>query len=456
MSAATLAARPGATFRTESPIVEAMPTLSPKQIASIRQSRAPMNLWTGAIRSGKTVSSLLRWLLYIPHAPKGGRLVMIGKTKDTLNRNVFSVLQDERIFGALAREVKYTPGANVAYILGRVVDVIGAHNVDSESRLRGLTCVGAYVDEATLLPENFFVQLLGRLSVDGAMLFMTTNPDNPAHFLRRDYITRADDPDVGLRHWHFTIDDNPVLSAAKKAQYKAQFTGLFYKRFILGMWVAAEGAIYDMWDDEKHVITRDQVPLIDRWISCGIDYGTTNPFAALLIGLGVDNKLYVTDEYRYDSRRTHRQMADVHYTSAVSGWLDNIRIPRARRVDEWTQEVIEPRGVTPEFVCVDPSAASFIAQLNDEGRFTPTKARNSVVDGIRTIASLLVLNRLFVVDSCKGLISEFPGYSWDDKKQKEGIDAPIKLDDHDLDALRYGLHTTEGAWRPHVLYDLAA
>jgi PBSX family phage terminase large subunit len=454
VSTATLTA--GATFRTESPIVAAMPTLSPKQIASIRQARAPLNLWSGAIRSGKTVASLLRWVLYIRNAPLGGRLVMVGKTKDTLNRNVFSVLQDEAIFGPLAREVKYTPGSNVAYILGRVIDVIGAHNVDSESRLRGLTCVGAYVDEATLLPENFFVQLLGRLSVDGAQLFMTTNPDNPGHYLRRDYMARADNPDVGLRHWHFTIDDNPVLSVAKKAAYKAQFTGLFYKRFILGMWVAAEGAIYDMWDEEHHVIPRSKLPLIDRWISTGIDYGTSNPFAGLLIGLGVDNRLYVTDEYRYDSRVHHRQKSDVAYAEAITGWLDGIEYPGNTVVDQMTGQTIVRRGITPEFVCVDPSAASFIRQLSDEGRFTPTKARNSVIDGIRTVASLLSLNRLYVVDSCKGLINEMGGYSWDDKEAKLGIDKPIKIDDHSIDALRYGIYTTEAAWRPHVMYDLAA
>jgi PBSX family phage terminase large subunit len=458
VTAATLTrqAVPGQRFRTVDPVVAQVPRLSTKQIDSIRQSRAPLNVWTGAIRSGKTVASLLRWMMYIRTAPTGGRLVMVGKTKDTINRNVFSVLKDERIFGALAKEVHYTPGANLAVILGRQVDIIGAHNVDSEERLRGLTCVGAYVDEATLLPENFWVQLLGRLSVDGAKLFATTNPDNPAHYLRRDYLLRADNPAMGLRHWHFTIDDNPALSAAKKAAYKAQFTGLFFKRFILGQWVAAEGAVFDMWDEESHVIPRQRLPMIDRWISAGVDYGTTNPFAGLMVGLGVDNKLYVTDEYRYDSRQHHRQKTDRQYAEALRGWLGNIEVPHAAVVDTLTGERIDRRGVEPEFVCVDPSAASFIRELVDEGTLLPTKARNAVLDGIRTVSSLLALHRLYVVDTCKALINEFPGYAWDDKKAKEGHDVPIKLDDHSLDALRYAVHTTEGAWRPHVMYDLAA
>lgn len=443
-------------------ITAQVPTLSPAQVASLKQSRAPLNLWTGAIRSGKTVVSLLRWLLYIRTAPLGGRLVMIGKTKDTLNRNVFSVLQDERIFGALAREVHYTPGANVAVILGRVVDVIGAHNVDAESRLRGLTCVGAYVDEITLLPENFWVQLLGRMSVDGAKLFGTTNPDNPAHWLRRDYLSRADEPAMGLRHWHFTIDDNPVLSAAKKAAYKAQFTGLFYKRFILGLWVAAEGAIYDMWDEDRHVISRDQLPHIDRWLSVGIDYGTRNPFSAHTLALGVDNKLYVTDEYRYDPRKAHRSKTDSQYAEALYGWLDQIEIPHTeQRPDPYAAASglriprQRLRGVNPEMVCVDPSAKSFRTQLADDQppRLVPIKANNSVLDGIRTIASLLSLFRLFVVDTCKGLIDEFPGYAWDDKEALKGIDEPIKVDDHSLDDVRYSVLTTAALWRPHVMHE---
>jgi PBSX family phage terminase large subunit len=424
------------------------PALAPVQLASVRQARARINLWTGAIRSGKTVASLLRWVMYVRSAPMGGRLVMVGRTKDTINRNVFAVLQDPLIFGMIADEIKYTPGSNVAWIFGRVIDVIGANDARSETRLRGMTCAGAYVDEATLVPQEFWTQLLGRMSVPGAMLFATTNPDNPAHWLRRDFILRA--RELGLRHWHFTLDDNPALSLAYRESIRREFVGLFFRRFVLGHWVAAEGAIYDMWDDTKHVIPRQRLPMIDRWLSAGIDYGTSNPFAAELLGMGVDRRLYVVSEYRYDSRQHHRAKTDAEYSVAVREWLAGVEIPHAGGRDEWGREV--PRlGVHPEAVCVDPSAASFIVTLQQDG-LLPIGARNDVIDGIRNVATLLATDRLRVVDDCRGLIDEFPGYSWDDDEaKKRGIDKPIKADDHSLDALRYGVHTTEAMWRPYLM-----
>lgn len=443
----------GARFTTEDPIISAGPSLSPKQLASLTQARAQLNIWTGAIRSGKTVSSLLRWVMYVRRAPLGGRLLMIGRTKDTLNRNVFAVLQDPAVFGPLAAEVKYTPGSNVAYIFGRVIDVIGANDTRSETRLRGLTCAGAYVDEVTLLPREFWTQLLGRMSIDAAKLFGTTNPDNPSHWLRKDFLLRADDPALGLRHWHFTIDDNPSLTRRKIAAYKAQFVGLFYKRFILGHWVSAEGAIYDMWDESRHVVS--QLPLIERWISCGIDYGTRNPFAAVMLGLGVDSRLYAVSEYRYDGQQHHRQKSEAEYSQSVREWMAGIEIPGAGTRDERTGLIIPRYGVTPEWTCVDPSARSFINQLGRDG-LVPTKARNQVLDGIRNVASLLAMNRLAVHVSCEALIAEIPGYSWDDEKAMKGEDVPIKADDHSCDALRYGIHTSEAAWRPYVLQGVAA
>jgi PBSX family phage terminase large subunit len=177
----------------------------------------------------------------------------------------------------------YTAGAPSAVILGRRGWVIGANGARAESRLRGLTCAGAYVDEGSLVPREFFTQLLGRMSVPGAKLFVTINPDNPAHWLRRDFLGNNG---LDLRNWHFQLGDNPSLTREYIAAISAEFTGLWYRRFILGEWVAAEGAVYDMWDDQIHVI--DVVPAIQSWVCAAIDYGTTNPFHALLLGLGVD------------------------------------------------------------------------------------------------------------------------------------------------------------------------
>ncbi|MEV0445847.1 PBSX family phage terminase large subunit [Streptomyces spectabilis] len=401
--------------------------LSEKQERSIAHSTSWLNVWEGSVRSGKTIASLLRWLMYVVTAPRGGALVVVGKTYDTVGRNVFEPLQDPSLFGDAARHISYTRGAPIAWILGRKIEVITANDAKAEARLRGLTGAGAYVDEMTLLPKEFFKRLIDRMSVPGALIFGTTNPDNPGHWLRKDWLNRADE--LGVRTWHFTLEDNPALSAEYVARMEAAFTGLWYRRYILGHWVMSEGAIYEAFDSTIHVV--DEVPAITRWLCDAIDYGTVNPFADLLIGLGADQRLYVVSEYRHDSRTARRQMTDAEYSAARRQWLAG-------------------HGVRPEFTVVDPSAASFIEQLHRDETPGVVPAENTVLDGIRTVASLLAADRLRIHRSCAGLIDELPGYSWDDEKAEKGEDAPIKQDDHSCDALRYGIRTTEALWRPHI------
>lgn len=403
--------------------------LSRRQLQFVGQSNAPINIATGAIRSGKTVSSLLRWLMYIATAPTGGELIMCGKTSTTIHRNVFLPMQDPELFGPLAEHVHYTAGAPMATILGRRVHVLGANDAKSESKLRGFTCAGAYCDEISLMPQAFWEQLTGRMSVENSMIFGTSNPDNPAHWLMRDWISRSEAASV--KHWHFTLDDNDALPEKFKASLRSMHQGLFYRRFILGEWVAAEGAIYDMWDTERHII--DELPRegIHKWIALGVDYGTRNPLHAVLIGLGRDRRLYAAAEWRYDGRRQRRQLTDAEYSERIRGWLDNV-------------PGIGP--VRPQFVTVDPSAASFNAQLRRD-KLTPTPANNAVLDGIRTVASLLAQNKLLVHSSCRELITEIPSYSWDDQAALKGEDKPVKVADHGCDALRYALFTTRALWQ---------
>lgn len=414
------------------------PRLSPKQEMSIAHATSRICVWSGAVRSGKTIASLLRWLIYVANAPRGGQLVVGGKTFDTVARNVFGPLMDPAITGPAAKQVKYTRGAPTATILGRTIEIVTANDSRAENRLRGMTCAGAYVDEATLVPEAYWTQLLARLSVPGAQLFATTNPDGPAHWLRKRFLLRAGELD--LRWWHFTLDDNPFLDPAYVESLKKEYVGLWYRRFIEGQWCLAEGAIYDMWDPDRHVI--DLIPRIWKWIAVGVDYGTTNPFHALLVGMTPDQTLYVTSEWRYDSKTARRSLTDAEYSAALKTWLDGYR-PPGTLTD----------GVRPQSLVVDPSAASFHQQLWRDG-WSPEPANNEVADGIRTVSSLLAAGKLRVHRSCRGLIDEFPGYSWDEKKAQRGVDAPIKVDDHGLDALRYGIHTTEHAWRRPMLADI--
>lgn len=417
--------------------------LSPAQIRSIAGADARINIWHGAIRSGKTIASLIAFLIAVVGAPASGLIVIVGRSLQTIERNILDPLQDEAVFGPVARMIHHTRGATTATILGRTVHLIGAADSRAEGRLRGMTAYLAYVDEATLIPRGFWNQLLGRLSVPGARLLATTNPDNPGHWLRKEFINRAGELD--LRHWQFTLDDNPSLDPKYVTSLKAEYIGLWYRRFILGHWVQSEGAIYEMFDTARHVV--DEVPAIARWLCDAIDYGTVNPFADLLIGIGVDQRLYVVSEYWHNSRTARKQLTDAEYSAARRRWLAGVVHPQTNVV-----------GVHPEWTIVDPSAASFIEQLHRDGVPSVMPADNTVLDGIRGVAGLLAADRLRIHHSCTGLIDELPGYSWDDEAAERGEDKPIKQNDHACDALRYGVRTTEALWRPHIptLLEVAA
>lgn len=418
--------------------------LSPAQARSLVEANRRINLWTGAIRSGKTITSLLRWCQYVANeAPKSGLLFMVGQTLSSLERNVLEPLQDPTLFGVLSKHVHHTPGKNTATIFGRTIHLVGAKDVKAFRIIRGATGAGAYVDEVSLLPVGFLHELLGRLSLPGAKLFGTTNPDSPVHWLKRDYIDRIGQLDMA--HWQFTLDDNPSLTREYVAAIKAEHVGLWYRRMILGMWVGAEGVVYEDWNPDVHVV--DQVPRITKWLAASLDYGTTNPFDAVLLGLGKEHdaapvRLYVTTEHRWDPKVEQRRKTDAAHSRDLQAWLAG--------ADPHNGQEGAPRGVKPPFLICDPSAASFIEQLLHDKVPGVTAGNNDVLDGIRTVSSLLAADRLRVHSSCKPAIEEFPSYSWDDKATARGEDKPLKVADHAMDAVRYGIHTTESLWRPQI------
>lgn len=404
--------------------------LSVKQQDSILDACRRVNLYHGAIRSGKTVGSIVAWLMYVRTAPPGP-LAMIGKTRDTIARNVLDVIAD-----MAPAAIAYTRGATTCRILGRLVHVIGANDARAESRLRGLTLAGAYVDEATLVPEAFWTQLLGRLSVPGARLYATTNPDNPAHWLKRGYLDRAHELD--LYAVHFRLDDNPSLDPGYVAALKAEFTGLWYRRFIDGLWVAAEGAIYDMLDEHVHCAAAPEPAMWRRgWIA--LDYGTSNPTHAVLLVHTSDDRLHAVAEWRHDGR-ARGQLTD----AAIS-----------QRLAEWAGPLIQHLPVAPVTV-LDPSAASLRTQMRADGWPGIRSADNRVEVGIRNVSSLLAGGRL-VIDKarCPVLWDELCGYVWDEAALQRGEERPVKQDDHGADALRYGIMAASPVWR-RWLPELAA
>lgn len=400
--------------------------MSPKQKASIRQANRRLNLWDGAVRSGKTYSSLIAWLDWLENDAPAGEFLMVGKTERTLKRNILDPITemlDED-------EFRLVSGSGECFIFGRRAYLAGANDERSEGKIRGLTLVGSYGDELSLWPESFFTMLLSRLSVPGARLFGTTNPDSPGHWLKKNYIDR--EQILNLSRFHFQMRDNPALTEDYITEISQEFTGLWYRRYILGEWCVAEGAIYDMFDPSRHVYRDLPSNVIIRSYYVGIDYGTVNPFVALLMGVGNDNRLYILSEWRWDSSVRGRQMTDSEYSVNLTRWL--------RR-----------HNVTPWRIFYDPSAASFGAQLYADGVMgawtaEDDKVDNDVLDGIRNVSTLLAHDRLVIQESCTDLIEEMQGYAWDAKKQERGEDAPIKQADHSVDALRYVVHNTQNVW----------
>lgn len=410
-------------------------------------------IWEGAVRSGKTVGTFVAWERFVRNAPAGD-LVMVGKTERTLIRNVIRPMQ--AMYGK--RHIKLNRGAGEVTVFGRMCYLVGANDERASDKIRGMTLAGAYGDEVTIWPESFFEMLLSRFSVDGARLIGTTNPDNPHHWLlkilersvvwlRHDgTIERFDDDedrvDLDVARFSFVIDDNPTLTEKFKRRLKATYAGVFYKRFILGQWVLADGVIYDMWDAAAHV-TDDTPTDVTEW-HVAIDDGTAGTFAAQLIACCPD-RLVVARELRWNAKEKQRQLTDAQKSEKLRMWLTECA-EGTRRHDGQTLPAL-PGCDRPRSIHVDPSATSLIRQLEVDGwRGAVTKARNDVLDGIRYTASLLALGRLHVHRSCAGLIGEIGGYVWDPKAAERGEDKPLKVNDHHCDATRYGVMGTDRHW----------
>ncbi len=374
-----------------------------------------LNILEGSVSSGKTWISLVLWGFWVATMPQTQQYLMCGKTLTTLKRNCLVLL--EELFGGA--NFRYSVPAKEAYLFGRRILLEGANDGAAEAKIRGLTLQGAYCDELTLISHDFFEMLLSRLRVPRAKLFATTNPDSPEHWLKKEYLERGEELD--LLDVHFGIDDNTTLDRAYVDAIKREYTGVFYDRFILGQWCLAEGTIYPQFDRNVHIRERSPVDEARGKWYISIDYGTLNAFSA---GLWVyDGQVaYRAAEWYYSGRETRRQLTNSQYVERV-------------------KQLAEGRKI--EAVIVDPSAASFIAELHTNG-FHVLKGKNDVVEGIRRVAVQLEQKHVFFSPSCKDCIREFALYRWD---EKSGADKPIKENDHAMDEVRYFVNTV---MRPKV------
>lgn len=383
----------------------------------------------GAIRSGKTVSMSLSFVFWAMETFSGQNFAMCGKTIGSFRRNVLFWLK------LMLRSRGYTVidhrSENLVEISRKGITnnfyIFGGKDERSQDLIQGITLAGVFFDEVALMPESFVNQATGRCSVDGSKYWFNCNPDGPYHWFKVNWIDKR--KEKRLLYLHFTMDDNLSLSEAIKTRYRNMYSGVFFKRYIMGLWAMAEGIIYDMFDAEKHVVDTDAIATAykartghafwtdERYVSC--DYGTQNATVFLLWNKGADKKWYCRREYYYSGRDKGRQKTDLEFSADLKSWLIGLDI---------------------KAVVLDPAAASFKAQLEKDG-FKVKKAKNDVLDGIRFVATLLNQGSIFIDKSCTNLIKEFASYIWDAKAAERGEDKPVKEHDHALDALRYMVYT---------------
>lgn len=396
-----------------------MQQYSPKQADVLLNADARWNLLVGAASSGKTYVSYDLLLKRMRRQPPGPAL-LIGRTQQTLERNVLAPMR-ERFGDYYVSRIRSDDGS--VYLFGRKCYAVGANDEQAQKKIQGMSIVYAYGDEFPTWPESFMNMLKSRLRIPGAKFDGTGNPEGPYHWAKVNMIDKA--TELGMKVWHFVLDDNPFNDPAFVADLKAQYAGtVWYQRLILGLWVQAQGAIYDMFNENIHVV--DSLPSwpVHTYL-VPIDYATGNPTAFLMLAVVTDpkerlTKVYVVDEYYWDSRARGRQKTDAEYSADLKQFIARIA----------------------PTIYVDPSAASFKAQLRKDNVHNVKDADNSVLDGIRLVASFLVNRRLFFLrGKTPNLLREIGGYVWDAAAQKKGEDKPVKENDHALDALRYGIYT---------------
>jgi len=422
---------------------------SDRAMQAIKYSDAFINIYEGAVRSSKTVSSIVAWLTFIEDSPYSEFLIT-GKTENTCYRNIIGGTYG--ILGILGeKRAKFTKsgdgGTRIEIKVRNRHDdkkrwvwktcyVVGANDDKSENKIRGMTIAGWYADEVTLYPQSFVTQAINRMSLDGARAFWTCNPDSPYHYIKEDFIDKANTK--GYRVFHFTLDDNKSLSQRYKDNLKKAYKGLWYKRMVLGLWVMAEGVIYDIFNhDPEHMggmVVAKLPPMVRYWV--GVDYGQSNATVFLLMGEGNDGKCYIIDEYYHSGAKTET--------------LNKTPSQYAEDFVKFIDRDIDGSLLQLDKIFIDPSAKGFILELynclDNVNRRKIQPAFNDVAFGIQQVSSLMGNDGMRVHVKCKNVLRELASYVWSPTAQKNGRDAPTKKNDHTMDSLRYAIVGTRKIW----------
>lgn len=395
--------------------------LAPKQLEFIDHSTRHWNLAHGSVRSGKTVGTLFRFMQACTKCPDS-QIWMVGHSSDTIYQNAIRLLLESEQLAIFRPFCAWFAGKRQLKFMDKTISTLGAKDEGAIGGFQGKTFSLVYCDEMTLYPESIIDMIDTRLSNPHSMGFASMNPAHPTHKIKK-WIDKAEAGDPNYYSLHFTLDDNPYVDESYKQRIRDSLSGLFYKRNYLGLWCLAEGAIFDFFDHNIHVLRRP--PEAAEYYIAGIDYGSVNPFVCLLLGVSTGRhtqtgkKIWVEKEYFWDPKATGRQKVNSEFAQDVYDFL-------------------EPYGVKQ--IYIDPSAEPFQLELRKRGMHV-VHANNNVEMGIQMMTSEMKKGNLYVMQECKNTIREIESYVWDPKAAKDGYDEPMKKDDHAIDALRYCIAT---------------
>ena len=370
----------------------------------------------GSIRSGKTVSMTDGFILWSMSRFNGQNFAICGKTIESLRRNVITLMPQwlEGIFTVTERRSEnkliIQSGDTVNYYY-----LFGGKDESSYTLVQGITLAGVLFDEVALMPRSFVEQALARCSVEGSKFWFNCNPENPGHWFYVEWIRKAKERNI--LYLHFTMDDNLSLSEQIKQRYESMYSGVFYRRYILGLWVKAEGLVYPMFDRSAHSVSHITPISQSHRYYVSVDYGTVNPFAAGL--------------YDYSpAERKATMIKELYYRGGSNNRVDN---------EAYYKMLADLIGDYPiEYLIIDPSASSMIETIQKYGQWIVVKADNDVINGIQDVTKYLNAGCLYFHKDCKNTFEEFETYSWDEKSVE---DAVIKESDHSMDQLRYFCRT---------------
>lgn len=384
---------------------------SDKQLKALlwwKNSRYDGIICDGAVRSGKTLSMGLGFISWAMASFENTDFALCGKTITSVKRNVLSAIKGQISSVGMVVDEKVSKNYFDVFLGERKNRFwfFGGKDESSASLIQGMTLGGVFFDEVALMPRSFVEQAVARCSLKNSKMWFNCNPEGPYHWFYREWIKKA--KEKNLLYLHFEMSDNPSLSQRVLKRYETLYSGTFYKRFVLGEWVTASGLIYPMFS-EKHIKEPDGK--CERYV-VSADYGTVNPTSIGLWGL-YDGKWFRLREYYYASKETGQQRTDEEHYAALEKLC---------------------MGVSPDFIIVDPSAASFMECIRRHGKFKVKAADNNVLNGIRRVANALSEGKIFFSPSCTSAIKEFHLYCWD---EKSGGDTPLKTNDHAMDDIRY-------------------